>query len=137
MFPKIWTYVNFSFLGVYSYVLCFCWICGLFLTLILRKFWVIVALSIVFVPFLLPSLLLLLLICYTFVVTSPFLNIFYIFFPRTFFLFLLMVIQGHSVIELRHFQEVNHRIIIQTFPFNRSWPVAVSPLDLKGWITAP
>lgn len=53
------------------------------------------------------------------------------------FFFSLMVIQGHSVIELRHFQEVNHRIIIQTFPFNRSWPVAVSPLDLKGWITAP
>lgn len=91
MFPKIWTYVNFSFLGVYSDVLCFCWICGLFLTLILRKFWVIVALSIVSVPFFLPSLLLLLLICYTFVVASPFLNIFYIFFPRTFFLFLISI----------------------------------------------
>lgn len=51
---------------------------------------------------------------------------------RTLFLFLLIVIQGHSVIELRHFQEVNYRIITQTFLFNWLWPVALGPVDLKG-----
>ena len=52
--------------------------------------------------------------------------------PRTLFLFLLIVIEGHDVIELRHFQEVNYRIIIQTILFNRRWPRGLGSPGSEG-----